>query len=77
MYSKKHFQQLCQSFRHPRVYFFIIAGTCIIFLTFFTNNNAFEIAISAIASVFIGIGINNFTSLETYLKNSEKFYPLN
>ena len=34
------------------------------FLTFFTNNNALEIAISGFASVFIGIGVNNFTFLD-------------
>jgi len=45
---------------------FIIIGALIIFLTFLTTNNALEIAISGLASVFIGIGVNNFTTQETH-----------
>ena len=43
-----------------------------IFLTFLTENNALEIAISGFASVFIGIGVNNFSSFETLLKDRER-----
>lgn len=50
--SIQHFQKI---FFHPRVIVFILAGSLIIFLTFFTHNNALEIAISGIASVFIGM----------------------
>ena len=42
-------------------------------MTFFTSNNALEIAISGIASVFIGIGVNNFSSFETHVKDEQKF----
>jgi ABC-type uncharacterized transport system permease subunit len=45
---------------------FIFIGVLIIFLTFLTTNNALEIAISGLASVFIGIGVNNFTIQETH-----------
>ena len=51
---------------------FILAGALIIFLTFLTQNNALEIAISGIASVFIGIGVNNYTSHETHLLDERK-----
>lgn len=64
----RHFQKV---FFHSRVFIFILAGTLIIFMTFFTSNNALEIAISGIASVFIGIGVNNFTSFETHLKDEQ------
>ena len=67
--SIRHFQKI---FFHPRVFLFILAGTLIIFMTFFTSNNALEIAISGIASVFIGIGVNNFSSFETHLKDEQK-----
>ena len=50
-------------------------GTGIIFLTFFTENNALEIVISGVASIFIGIGINNFTTLETRI-NDERVIKL-
>lgn len=65
MQVKNKIHQFRKIFFHPRVFSFIITGTFIIFLTFFTTNNALEIAISGIASVFIGIGVNNFTSIET------------
>ncbi|MEP7374271.1 MAG: hypothetical protein ABI675_12825 [Chitinophagaceae bacterium] len=64
-----HFRKV---FFHPRVFIFILAGTLIIFMTFFTSNNALEIAISGVASVFIGIGVNNFSSFETHLKDEQK-----
>ena len=72
MKLKIYIQHFRQSFFHPRVFIFILAGTLIIFLTFLTNNNALEIAISGIASVFIGIGVNNLSSLETHLKDEQK-----
>jgi len=58
---------------HPRVSFFVVTGICVIFLTFLTENNALEIAISGFASVFIGIGVNNFSSLETRQHDTENF----
>ena len=67
--SIRHFEK---AFFHPRVFIFILTGTLIIFMTFFTSNNALEIAISGIASVFIGIGVNNFSSFETHLKDEQK-----
>ena len=33
-------------------------------LTFLTRQNALEFGISGIASIFIGIGVNNFTAIE-------------
>ena len=65
----QHFRKI---FFHPSVFIFILTGTAIIFLTFLTDNNALEIAISAIASVFIGIGVNNLTSFETHSKDEQK-----
>jgi hypothetical protein len=53
---------------HPRVLIFMLSGVAIIFLTFLTSNNALEIAISGIASVFIGIGVNNYSMIESHLK---------
>jgi hypothetical protein len=53
---------------HPRVLIFILSGIAIIFLTFLTSNNAIEIAVSGIASVFIGIGVNNYSMIENHLK---------
>ena len=65
----KYLKNFWRTFIHPQVYIFIIIGTAVIFLTFFTENNALEIAISGFASVFIGLGVNNFTSLETHQKD--------
>ncbi len=59
-------------FFHPRLFIFILIGTGVIFLTFLTKDNALEIAISGIASVFIGIRVNNFSSLETHSKDEQK-----
>ena len=39
------------------------------FLTFLTNNNPLELGIAGIASIFIGIGVNNFTAIETGQKD--------
>lgn len=72
---KRSLGRFRQVFFHPRVFLFLLAGTLIIFLTFFTENNAMEIAISGIASVFIGIGVNNFSSFETQLKDEARFKP--
>lgn len=72
MENKKAPTRFWKIFIHPRVIFFILTGTAVIFLTFLTNNNAFEIVISGIASVFIGIGVNNFTSFETHIKDEQK-----
>ncbi|PZR27763.1 MAG: hypothetical protein DI535_09260 [Citrobacter freundii] len=66
---KEHFDKFWRSFSRPHVYLFILMGTAIIFLTFLTNDNAMEIAISGFASVFIGIGVNNFSSYETHHKD--------
>lgn len=68
----KSIRHFCQTFLHPRVFFFILAGAVVIFLTFFTKNNALEIAISGAASVFIGIGVNNFSAFETHSKDEQQ-----
>lgn len=47
----------------------MVVGIMVISFTFFTDSNAMEIAISAMASVFIGIGVNNFSALETHYKD--------
>ena len=72
MSPKKHFHQFWMAFSHPKVFVFILLGAGVIFLTFLTENNALEIAISGFASVFIGIGVNNFSSFETSLKDRER-----
>ncbi|MBX9783494.1 MAG: hypothetical protein K2X48_09395 [Chitinophagaceae bacterium] len=64
-----HFLKL---FFSARVFIFIVLGAAVIFLTFFTHNNALEIRISGIASVFIGIGVNNFTAHETRQRDMEQ-----
>jgi hypothetical protein len=46
----------------------MLSGITIIFFSFLTSNNATEIAISGIASVFIGIGVNNYSMIENHLK---------
>ncbi|MBO9631499.1 MAG: hypothetical protein J7578_00170 [Chitinophagaceae bacterium] len=60
------FSKFWQSFSRPQVFIFILIGSGVIFLTFLTRNNAIEITISGFASVFIGIGVNNFTSYQTH-----------
>jgi len=52
----------------PKVIVLILIGTAVMFLTFLTQDNALELGISGIASVFIGIGVNNFTAIETEKK---------
>ena len=72
MQAKNKIHQFRKIFFHPRVFTFLVTGTLIIFLTFLTTSNALEIAISGIASVFIGIGVNNFTSIETANRDLQK-----
>lgn len=72
MNSKKYISKFWQAFIHPRVIIFILIGTGVIFLTFLTDDNALEIAIAGIASVFIGIGVNNLSALETHSKDEQK-----
>jgi len=78
MTMKKNFIAFWKKFLQPRVIIFVFVGTSIIFLTFLTNNNALEISISAVASIFIGIGANNFsmpeTSTNTNRKNAKMLY---
>ncbi|HTF31695.1 MAG TPA: hypothetical protein VK625_22715 [Flavitalea sp.] len=59
-------------FFKPRVFAFIFTGVGFMFLTFLTHDNALELSISGIASVFIGIGVNNFTAIETEQKDEQK-----
>lgn len=66
MRIRKPFRHFWYTLRKPGVIIFIVIGALIIFLTFLTTNNALEIAISGLASVFIGIGVNNFTTQETH-----------
>ena len=72
MKIRKHFFNFWQTFFHVRVVIFIFIGAGIIFMTFLTRNNALEITISGVASVFIGIGVNNFSMLETRAKDHQK-----
>src|SRR4026208_957568 len=72
MKIKKHLISFWRTLLHARVAIFIFIGAGIIFLTFFTSNNALEIAISGVASVFIGIGVNNFSMLEAHGKDRRK-----
>ncbi|MEO6233357.1 MAG: hypothetical protein ABJB11_23940 [Ferruginibacter sp.] len=61
-------------FFKPRVVGFILLGVGFMLFTFLTQDNAMEIAISGIASIFIGIGVNNFTSIETRLKDEKRIH---
>ena len=65
----RHFKKL---FFKPRVFAFILTGVGFMFLTFFTHDNALELSISGVASIFIGIGVNNFTAEETEQKDEQK-----
>jgi hypothetical protein len=49
----------------PKVIGFIIAGVGFMFFTFLTETNSIELAISATASIFIGIGVHNYSLLKT------------
>jgi len=72
MKFNKQIRFFLRYFFHPRVFIFILIGTAVIFLTFLTTSNALEIAISGIASVFIGIGVNNLSFWETHMKDEQK-----
>ncbi|MBC7937459.1 MAG: hypothetical protein H7Y86_19100 [Rhizobacter sp.] len=72
MKLKNHFLYFKKAFFHPRVIIFMLIGTAVMFLTFLTDDNALELAISGMATVFIGIGVNNLTSLETHAKDEQK-----
>ena len=65
----RHFKKV---FFQPQVFVFILTGVGCIFLTFLTNDNALELGIAGIASIFIGIGVNNFTAIETEQKGGRK-----
>ncbi|HLA59842.1 MAG TPA: hypothetical protein VK622_13805 [Puia sp.] len=66
--AKLHIIYALSNILHPRVLIFMFSGVAIIFLTFLTSDNAVEIAISGIASVFIGIGVNNYSMIENHQK---------
>ncbi|KYP15528.1 hypothetical protein [Flavihumibacter sp. CACIAM 22H1] len=66
---KRHLRYFWNNFTRPRVLSFLLIGTAVVFLTFLTNDNALEISISGLASVFIGIAVNNFTAEETRHKD--------
>ncbi len=72
MTDSKGFRHLKESFFKPRVFAFILIGVGFMLLTFFTHDNALELGISGIASIFIGIGVNNFTAIETEQKDNER-----
>jgi hypothetical protein len=59
-------------FFKPKVFVFILMGIVCMFFTFFTHQNAIELGISGVASIFIGIGVNNFTAIETEQKDEQK-----
>jgi len=65
------FWQFSKVFFQPNVSVFIAIGAGVMFLTFFTHDNALEIAISGIASVFIGIAVNNFTIVDIHKKDEQ------
>ena len=70
-----NFKNFVTIIKSPKVWIYILLGVFIMFFTFFTNDNALEIAISGVASIFIGIGVNNFTRVEAQrdeLKQIEK-----
>ncbi|WP_199119376.1 hypothetical protein [Pedobacter sp. ASV28] len=62
MRKKEKYKEFWVTFKKPGVLLFILGGIAIIFMTFLTENNALEIVISGLASIFIGIGVNNFSS---------------
>lgn len=66
MIYKKNIKRSLHTLKHPKVIIFLLVGIGIIFLTFLTSNNALEIAISGMASVFIGIAVNNFSIIDTH-----------
>ena len=66
MKIRKHLKKFWTLLTHPRVLIFILIGVSITFATFFTDNNALEIAISGMASIFIGIAVNNYSIVDTH-----------
>ena len=66
------FRQFRKVFFKPRVFVFILTGIGFLFLTFLTDNNALELGIAGIGSIFIGIGVNNFTAIETQQADKTK-----
>lgn len=75
MIFKKTFKKFWRTLTHPRVIIFMLLGIGIIFLTFLTDNNALEIAISAMASVFIGIAVNNYSIIDTHESDKNELRP--
>ncbi len=67
--KSRHFRKVCFN---SRVSVFIFTGVGIMFLTFLTKDNPLELGIAGIASIFIGIGVNNFTAIETEQKDERK-----
>ncbi len=61
---KRKIKLFFEHFFKSNVVVYFLIGIAIIFLTFLTDNNSIEIAISAIASVFIGISVNNLSAHE-------------
>ena len=68
----KGFNQFRKVFSQSKVSVFILTGVACMFFTFLTHDNSMELGISGIASIFIGIGVNNFTAIETELKDEQK-----
>jgi hypothetical protein len=72
MHYKRRFRNSVKIFFRLRVFGFILIGACFMFLTFLTHNNALELGISGIASIFIGIAVNNYTAIETEQKDERR-----
>lgn len=72
---KKNLKRFLNTLAHPKVLIFLLVGAGVIFLTFLTSNNALEIAISGMASVFIGISVNNFSIIDTHQADENKIQP--
>jgi len=68
----KGFRRFSMVFFKPKVFAFILTGVGFMLLTFFTRDNALELGIAGIASIFIGIGVNNFTAIETEQKDEKR-----
>lgn len=75
MVYNKNLKRFLEILAHPRVIVFLLVGIGIIFLTFLTTDNALEIAISGMASVFIGISVNNFSIIDTHQTDENKIKP--
>ena len=66
------FRHIRRGFFKPHVVVYILTGVSIMFLTFLTSDNSLELGISGIASIFIGIGVNNLTAMETEQKDKKR-----